>query len=382
MPRKLPDLLKAYAEYTSESDSPQIFHMWMCLSTIAGAAQRKIFMQSQHFSVYPNMYILLVSPPGRGKKTSALRSSKHLLEEVMPEVNFAAESGSMEALFEIFLDIQHPTHQSLTLYSMELGTLMATNPASMIDFLTDIYDGNKNFTRATIKGGGKKTIKAPFLNLIAGTTPKWLGEHLGLIALEGGLIARCVIAYSEDLLLNNAWPEASPKFDKLRKEIINDLSVIATIFGEVKFAPDALEWYSEWYLDKSRYPLVSDPRTAGYFDRKHIHLLKVAMSLSLSYKDELVLELEDLHRALDMLNMTEPGIRLALNSVGKNDSSVETFHLLSQIKSLKSAQYGQLLITNFHQMKYGKRSFDQALEELRVMGKIQQNGPIITYVGE
>lgn len=382
MPRKLPDLIKAYAEYTSESDSPQIFHMWMCLSTIAGAAQRKLYMQSQHFPVYPNLYILLVSPPGRGKKTSALRSSKHLLEEVTPEVNFAAESGSMEGLFQIFIDIQHPTHQSLTLYSMELGTIMGTNPASMVDFLTDIYDGNRNFTRSTV-GHGNKTIKAPFLNLIAGTTPKWLGEHLGLIALEGGLIARCVIAYSEERLLNNPWPQATAKFNTLKKEIINDLSVIASLFGLIEFAPDALEWYDTWYRDeKGRYPLVNDPRTAGYFDRKHIHLLKVAMALRLSYSDDLVLELEDLHRALALLDSTEPGIRLALNAVGKNDSAVETFHILQQLKSLRQADYGQLLIANFHNMKFGKRSFDQALEELRVMKKITQSGTTITYVGE
>lgn len=354
--------------------------MWMCLSTIAGAAQRKIFMESAYFPVYPNIYVLLVSPPGRGKKTSALRTSKNLLTEVVPEVNFAAESGSMEALFQIFLDITHPTHQSLTLYSMELGTLMATNPASMIDFLTDIYDGNKNFTRATISGGGKKTIKAPYLNMAAGTTPKWLGEHLGLIALEGGLIARCIIAYSEDLILNNAWPEATTKFKKLKSDLINDLSIIASLFGEMKFEPEALKWYKPWYEDRSRYPLVSDPRTAGYYDRKHIHLLKVAMALHLSYSDELVLTLEDLERALVMLNATEPGIRLALNAVGKNDSSVETFHLLQQIKSMKQVPYAQLLVTNFHQMKYGKRSFDQALEELRMMGAIKQEGANILYL--
>lgn len=382
--RKLSDWIQGYAEFTAESDSPQGFHAWCCLGAIAGAAQRKIFMETAYFPVHSNMYILLVSPPGRGKKGAALRTSKNILKEVQPEVNFASESGSMEGIFDLFMGITNPAHQSLSLYSMELGTLMATNPASMIDFLTDIYDGNPDFTRMT-KGHGKKVIKRPWLGLQAGTTPRWLGEHIGLIALEGGLVARCIITYSEELILDNPWPEMNPKLKKLKEYLIHDLSLVAQLGGEFKFedgkAGDAYKWYETWYKDRSRYPLISDPRTATYYDRKHIHLLKVAMSLSLSYKNDLVLSLEDLLRGKALLDATEPGMRLALNAVGKNDSSVEAFHILSQIKAQGRIEYGHLLIENYHNLKMGKNSLDQFLEELQAMGRIRREGNILVYSG-
>jgi len=384
MPRKLSDWLAAYGEFTAESDSPQGFHVWCSLSTIAGAAQRKLFMQTAYFPVHSNMYVVLVSPPGRGKKSAAMRTSKNILREVTPPVNFATESGSYEGIVALYTQISNPAHQSLSLYSSELGTLMGTNPAMMVDFLTDIYDGNPDWARATVKHS-KQTIKKPWLNLIAGTTPRWLGEHIGLIALEGGLIARCIIAYSEELILENSWPELNPKLEKLKSYLIHDLSIIGQLDGEIKFEGgkegDAFKWYDEWYKDKSRYPTVSDPRTASYFDRKHIHLLKVAMALSLSYKDELVLTYQDLQRAKALLDSTEPGLRLALNAVGKNDASVETFRILQQIKSRSSVSYSETLIENYHNLRFGKKSLDQTLDELRTMGKIKLEGNRLVYVG-
>lgn len=403
--RKLSDWIQGYAEFTAESDSPQSFHLWCCLGTIAGAAQRKIFMQTTYFPVHSNLYVILVSPPGRGKKTAALRTSKNIIREIQPEVNFATESGSYEGLVDLFLGISNPAHQSLSLYSMELGSILGTNPANMIDFLTDIYDGNPDWARSTV-AHGKKVIKKPWLNIMAGTTPKWLGEHLGLIALEGGLIARCILTYSEELLLENSWPEETPHLRKLRSYLVEDLSAVTNISGEFKFEGGrkgpAFFWYDTWYRNKpedwqpmaerlqhplvplsfaSRYPAVSDPRTASYYDRKHVHLLKVAMLLSLSYKDELILTLEDLLRAKALLDATEPGLRLALNAVGKNDSTVELFHILQQIRSKGSVGYGELLIENYHNLRAGKRSLDQMLEELRMMGKIKQEGNKFVYQG-
>ena len=286
--RKLDDWLKGYAEYTAQSDSPQVFHMWCALGTIAGAAQRKIYMPYAYYDVHTNMFIVLVSPPGRGKKSSAMRAAKAILKEVEPRVNFVSESGSFEGLIGSFAKITNPTHQSMTLYSSELGSLMSTNPVGMVDFLTDIYDGNPDWGRQTVKHD-LQVIKKPWLNLISGTTPKWLSERLGLIALEGGLMARTILPYSEDLILENPRPKETPAFRAVKQALIHDLSIIATLNGTFDFDGgddgETAQWYDSWYKDRTRYPAISDPRTASYYDRKHIHLLKVAMLLSLSHKD-------------------------------------------------------------------------------------------------
>lgn len=396
--RKLDDWIMSYGKFTAESDSPQPFHIWGGLTAIAGAAQRKVLMRAKYFDVLSNMYVLLVSAPGRARKGAALRTSKNILKEAQPPVNFATESGSHEALVSLFEGITNPAHQSLTLYSMELGTLMATNAAGMIDFLTDIYDGNPDWSRNT-KKNSLQVIKHPWLGIFSGTTPRWLGEHLGLMAVEGGLIARMILVFSDERLLENSWPELSPEMESLRKDLVHDLSIICTLEGEFKFdggkTGDAFRWYDLWYRDKtsildqdfpiekgwvSRFPRIPDPRTASYYDRKHIHILKVAMALSLSYKDELLLTLQDLERALVLLDKTEPGMYLAMNAVGKSDTANELSYIYSQIKDAGTVEYGELFKANYNAMRFGIKSFDQLLLELQRMGKIVLKGEKISVI--
>lgn len=376
-PRKLDDWLTSYAKVVANSESPQVFHIWVALATIAGAAQRKIMMKAAYYDVHTNMYVILVSPPGRGKKTTAMRVGKNILKLVEPKVNFATQSGSPEALVGIMAKISNPDHQSLTLFSSELGTLMMTNAASMVDLLTDIYDGNPDWDRQTVAHSYQE-IKRPWLNLITGTTPNWLGENLPPTAVEGGFLARSIVAWSDELLLEEPFPELTPDQIALHKDLVHDLSRIAQISGIFTFAGgkqgEAYQFYDKWYRDKSRFPKNADPRLATYFDRKHIHILKVAMALSLSYKDELVLELVDLQRALALLDATEKGMEKAFGGIGRNDYSTDYDRVYMQIASQGRVPYGALIAANYHNI--GKRKLDEILDELRIMGRINVDGRI------
>lgn len=382
MARVLKDLLTAYAEYTSKSDSPQVFHLWGALVTIAGAAQRKINMHAMYFDVHTNFYTFLVSPPGRARKGAALRVSKNFLKRIEPKVNFATESSSPEGLIKLFTKITNPVHQSLSVYSMELGTLMSTRPGEMVDFLTDIFDCNPDWDRQTI-AHDRQTITRPWLQVFAGTTPKWLGDKLGLIALEGGLIARSIFPFSEERLLENSWPEQDPILEAIGDKIVNDLSHIATLQGEFKFdggrPGEAFQWYDRWFKDPSRFPRIEDPRTITYYDRKHIHLLKVAMALSLSYKDELILTVEDLTRAKALLDATEPGMSRALGAAGKNPLAVETIRLAGIIRHEGSVPYKTLLVKTFNDL--GKKNLDLVLEDLVGMGRVRRDGNQLIWLG-
>lgn len=365
--RQLPDIMDAYAEYVADSESPEVFHMWVCIGTIAGAAQRKILMSTAYFDIHTNLYIILVSPPGVGKKTTALRIGKNMLKNVKPEVNFATEATSAGALIKAMSEISSVAHQSMTLFSSELGTLLANDAVSMVDFLTDIYDGNPDWHKQTLKRGSEK-ISHPWLNLLAGTTPQWLGDNLSSTAVEGGLVSRSIYPFSAELILRSSFPEETPRQTELRRQITNDLSRIATLEGTFRFDPEARRFYDTWYLDKSRYPKLMDSRTAGYYSRKHIHVLKVAMALSLSYKDDLVLLKKDIEQARRLLDGTEVGMKQAFSAVGKNEYATDLERVLSQIRTKRSVSYGELLGANYNNL--GKRGLDIIIDELRYMGVI------------
>jgi len=372
MAREVRDYLRGYAAYAKNSNAAQVFHLWVAIGTLGAVAQRKVFMRFAHYYVHSNMYILLVAPPGRGKKSTALRVGKNLLSKVEPRINFAAQSGSYEGIVKVLGKISNPAHQSLTLISSEFGTLMNTDPAGLMDFFNDIYDCNPDWDRMTIRHD-LQVISKPWLHLLGGTTPRWISENASLLGAEGGFLARMIMPYSEERILDNSAPEITPEIEFMAEALVHTLSHIATLEGEFQFdggkQGEAFQWYDDWFRNPKRFPAVDDPRTAGYYDRKDIHLLKVAMACSLSYKDELLLTKQDLLTAEALLTSTEPGMRIALRALGKNEWASALIHLQSQIRSRGRMSMRDIVIENIHNIP--KKKMDELLEEMLFMGIIR-----------
>ena len=61
-------ILKEYLNYTSQSESPESYHIWVFLSMVAAIIGKKTWIKFNYFNTYPNMYVILVSLPGVGKK--------------------------------------------------------------------------------------------------------------------------------------------------------------------------------------------------------------------------------------------------------------------------------------------------------------------------
>lgn len=375
MPRKLDNWLYAYAEYTLGTESPPIFHLWVALGTLAGAMQRKIFMDAGYYQVYPNMFVVLTSPAGRSRKSTALRIGKKFLrgvEEYGQEIHFSTQASSVAALISQFSKINNKEHQSLSAYISELGSMLGSKSIEMTDFLTDIYDCNPDWDKQTV-GRGLEKIEKPWFNLLAGTTPQWMGENLSKTAVEGGFVSRSIFVY-EDTRLRVAFPEITPEQRLIEKALVHDLAHIASLKGTFTFSDSAREYYREWYEDQDHTVEAKDYRIAGYFERKHIHVLKIAMCVSLAASDVLVLEPRDIAVALQMLDELEPGMYKAFSSVGKNIYSADHERIKGQINgaALKGVPYKKILAANIHAID--KEQIDKILITLQEMGEIGRVG--------
>jgi hypothetical protein len=104
------------------------------------------------------------------------------------------------------------------------------------------------------------------------------------------------------------------------------------------------------------------------------------MALSLSYKDDFILTVEDLQRALALLDATEPGMHKALGSAGKNPLAAETMRVAAQIANKGKTSYRELILANFHDL--GKVNLDRVLEDLRMMGRIRQEGMMFLWMDD
>ena len=381
MARRLPNWLKGYEEYTDGTESPKMFHLWVGLGTIAAAAQRKIYMDTGFYQVHTNMYIILVAPPGRSRKSTALRLGKGLLKRVSDfgqQAHFSTQASSVAALVKQFLEINNKDHQSLTAFSSELGSLLGVKSVEMTDFLVDIYDCEPDWDKQTVSRGLEK-IGAPWFTLLAGTTPQWMGDNLSKTAVEGGFVSRSIFIFN-DTRMRVAFPDMTSEQRKIQKDLAHDLAEIAQKKGVFTFSPDARKFYEEWYEDPKRSDETKDYRVSGYYERKHTHVLKVAMALSLAQNDSLVLQVADIQTALDLLKMIEPGMQRAFSGVGKNIFSTDIDRIKELVIGAKRIPYKQILSANIHSVT--KREIDDILSSLEDMGEITRDGAFFIAPGE
>lgn len=369
--RRTSDWLAAFLDHTSELESPANYLRWAGLSTIAAVAQRKIYRDTQAYTIFPNMYVWLVGPPGT-KKTTALRAGRRLLKDI-PGVYLTSDAPSIVGIMQDFKDIPQKDHQSLNGFIGELSTLFENSAETMTGFLTAIYDGDANYTKRT-RVGGKEQIPYPWFNMVAGTTPRWLGDNLSKNAVEGGLVARTIFVYSEEQNFTSPEPEISPEFRKREETLTHDLAHIMQIGGQFEWdggkSGDAYLWYDKWYRDTSRMPRIRDSRTLGYYVRKPIHLLKVAMVLSLAKRDDKLFKLDDLEIALALLEKNEKDMRRAFSAVGGNPYATDLERIEMQVRSAERLTYAEIMAANYHNLDQQK--LDMTLASLIALGRMKK----------
>jgi hypothetical protein len=369
MSRQLDDWIKAYLAYTNENESPEAYHTWIAISAIAGVLRRNVWFDMGYFSLYPNLYVVLVSPAGLCKKSTAMRISRPLLAEV-PGINFSVDSISRERLIQDLAQSFQDDQSAMTAYQSEFASMLTTSGMDMVVFLTDIYDSPHEWVHKT-KASGTNTIKKPFLNMIAGTTPDWVARAMPLDTIGIGLTSRVIFVYSDTPRVRPAFPTLSSAQHALVPMLKNDLTTMSTIKGQFELADDAREMYENWYQHKRHEEKKdADSRLAGYFERKPMHVLKVAMCVAASKRDGLVITTQDLVDGMGLLAATEDGMPRVFAGVGKNVLALDIEMIYANILANPDGiSFGSLLDMFKHSIR--KEELEEVLETLRMIGKVQ-----------
>ncbi len=332
-----------YAKYTQESESPDDFHLWTGLSIIASAVRRNVWLNQGTYILYPNLYVVLVGPPGRVRKSTTIRLGRRLLLN-LENINFGPDSVTREELIRQLGKISTTAKQAaLTIHSTEMSSLIEPSGIKMIQFLTDIFDGDFKWKYAT-KGQGKDTIHNPCLNILAATTPTWIADGLPADVIGHGFTSRVIFIYGDDRRYLRPFPKEPDA--ELIKDLASDLDHISRLEGPFLWGPGAKDTYSAIYsqIDKSK---PDDYRIEGFHNRKDIHVLKVAMLFSLSENDGLVLESPFIEAAFDALNEIE-------ESMGKTFSAVGKYALASDYERMMSTilEAGEMTSEAIHEKFY------------------------------
>lgn len=327
--RELGNWIAAYAEYTKESESPDNYHFWTSLSIIASAVRRNIVLDQGIYELFPHMFVILVGPPGRVAKSTTIRLGRKILTGI-EDMNMGPDSVTREELIRQLAKVGRGQKQAaMTIHSTELSSLIEPSGITMIQFLTDIYDGDVRWGYAT-KTSGRDTIDNPVLNILAGTTPSWISEGLPSDVLGHGFIARVIFVFAEKPRYLRPFPKGADQ--ELVTSLTNDLDHISRLEGNFTWGEGSKRSYEAMYKTLAG-SIPKDYRLEGFHNRKKIHVLKVAMLLSIAESDNLILNVRDLETAWDLLTNIEIDMGKAFSAVGKHEQASNIERMLARIRN-------------------------------------------------
>jgi len=383
--REAGNWIAAYLEYTKESESPDAYHVWTALSSIASVARRNVWLDQGIYLLYPNLYVALVGPPGRTGKSTAIRMGRRLITQV-PGIVMGPDSCSREQLIRKMAESKLNNQCCLTLHSTEFSSIIDLSGIQMIQFLTDVYDCDyfnpKGWAYET-KTSGKDYLVNPYLNMLVGTTPSYIADSMPDNVIGHGFTSRTVFIYGDKERQINPRPKEADR--GLVAALIRDLQRVAGVFGEFRWdcnCPN--ECTCERETGKKTYDtfyrglytsIPPDYRLEGYHWRKKIHVLKVAMLLSLAERDNLVLDSKIITASNQFLDIIEGPMSRTFSAVGKYERASDLERIGSQIVAAGGMPVSDMFRRNyFAGAEQDLRSIISSLSSMGIIKLVQQNG--------
>jgi hypothetical protein len=372
MAREVENWLQSYAEYTKESESPDSFHLWIALSVLASAVRRNLWINQGIYFLYPNQFVILVGPPGRVAKSTAIRMGRHLLQS-LDNIHFGPDSVTREELIRLLAGTYDKKQSAMVIHSTELSSLIEPSGIKMVQFLTDIYDCDwnpKGWSHGT-KHSGSSNIMQPVINLLAGTTPSWIAEGLPADATQHGFTSRTVFVYEDAPRFLNPRPkEPDPE---LTAKLKMDLAGIALLEGEFKFSQKGQERYDLYYAELED-TIPADFRLESFHWRKRAHVLKLAMLVSIAESDDLIIDDFHIEVAIDLLKQVEKNMPKVFSAVGKYEHASDLERILGQIRKRSEAglDLSEILTNNYFAGK--PEDLMNILRTLVLMKKVRVEG--------
>jgi len=138
--------------------------------------------------------------------------------------------------------------------------------------------------------------------MLAGTTAEGLFDVMPPGSVTQGFTARLLFihaVYNEKRVVEKPWTERHRKLDAALR---HDMRVIAGLQGPAKFSDVARVMWVDYYLNRPQAAdEFSDVRLQGYASRKPFYVKKLALLLSVSEGDRLVIEANHLDKAFRLV---------------------------------------------------------------------------------
>ena len=269
--------------------------------------ERKVWSRTKGSNLYPNLYTILVAPPGVGK-SNILSLTEHILRAV-DGIFVAPSSLTTASLIDTIViakrQLLTPGHttpvvefNSLQTVASELGVFLPAWDPAFMNTLTKLYDGEHYEERRRTGKVNHLVVEHPLLSIIGGTTPSYLASFIPEGAWEQGFTSRTIFVYSKEIVKTDIWGDDADE-ERIRQigmDLVHDLKSIFEVFGRAEWSNDCMDAITAWYKDDLK-PVPEHTRLQHYNTRRLSHCLKLCMVASMARSNDRFVTLGDFFTA-------------------------------------------------------------------------------------
>jgi len=324
MARLLDNWLASYMKLVEDTEPPPRYHLWTAVTIIGAMLGRKCEVRFGPETFFPNLYCVLIGPPGAARKGTALAYGTSILNEIQTAC-MAPDAVTKEQLIAEMELIRAEeningnifTHSSLFVVAPELVVFVKENDHERIGYLCTLYDGLPKFEYKT-KTSGNSYVVNPGLWILGATTPNWIEISMRQLGVGGGITSRIIFVYADKKAKHIPLNEMKPFDPVLRSKLITDLATIRQMAGRFTVTKEAGEEYAKWYRGEYTETSIDDSRFASYWSRLPAMVAKVSMIVSAAKRENYVIEAGDIVMAIRMFRAIHPDMPRAFGGLGQN----------------------------------------------------------------
>ena len=375
--------LQDYLDYTAGHEAPEDFHVWVGLTVIGAAIRRRAWIDNVYHKYYPNLYTILISPPGVGKKTTAINIGADILREAVPECRIISEKCTPEALAKRLgkpMDIVKESG-GMKIEARAEGLIIAPEltvflgpeqyNSSLIMFLTRLYDCSNTLEVETISRGLEK-LRNVCVSMLGATTPSEIDRAIPSSARGSGFMSRLCLVQKDTT--SRVVPKAVRVDPTVRELLVIRLRKIHDeCVGEFKITPDADKWYDSYY--RRHHETISAGTNVLSIERQTDHMKKLAMILCAAEHGDMLITEDHFQRAFHIIEVAASNCGEILKMIDTSERGKMTQVVLNLI-----TQSGGIADRSFLCRKVYRRMNGAELD--MAMRTLEEAGLVIPFRNE
>ena len=266
-------------------------------------------------------------------------------------------------------------HSSLSIVSKEFESFLGQKKENtkMLVLLTDLFDCQELPWKYRTKHSGTNIIPSVFINLLAATTPDSLASSLPPTAVGGGLTSRILFVWADKKKRKVPRPVMTKKEELLKEQLKQDLYVMSRIAGCYEMDKACISFWDDWYMkyeEDNPNRICLDPSFNGWYSRKPMYILKLALLCAASKSDSLVMTKEIMMEAITEIESLELSMGTVFKAIGKSNIASEVETVAQVVKGHKFLTERKLLAMVMRDIDAEK--FDNVISTLLRSGKVKR----------